>query len=247
MTRLRNRVIALVLAIVVVGCAGPTSQLTAPPSWADPGTVRYSCDEPPGFLPALFDKPGTAEQEDHPSAAALRDFLASDSFGMGFLPDAGWWLVQRDDRKAQYIARLPDGNETPFGNVTLQLTAGGWAFAGGGTCRPLAVLNGLSPAIWVLAPGLAEPDRNTVEFSALVSEWACSGGEPVGPRLLDPSITYTDDAVLILFAARPHQGLSTCPGIPPSATAVRLSEPLGDRRLLDAGVFPLGDPNRPLP
>ena len=66
----------------------------------------------------------------------------------------------------------------------------------------------------------------------------------MGARLLPPSITYGQDSVLVVFAALPqvNQGFATCPSNPPSRVLVDLHEPLGDRRLLDAGVFPPAEP-----
>jgi hypothetical protein len=64
-------------------------------------------------------------------------------------------------------------------------------------------------------------------------------------RILPPTITYTEDEVYILIAARPFLGMSLCGGMPPTPLGLTLREPLGDRRLLDAGVFPAGDPNQP--
>ena len=237
------------LAVTVMSCAASASPALgspdAPANGPDLAALRYSCVGPPGFLPTLFDQPGTAELEDHPSAASLRVFLAEDSFGLGFLPDAGYWLVHRDEREAQYIARRPVENESPFGYLTMQAKGASWGFAGGGDCRPEVLLEDQMPATWTLLPNQPAPDRSTVEFTALVTDTGCTGGEPVGPRLLPPSITYTDNAVLIVFAARPFQGITTCQGKPPTKAVVRLREPLGDRRLLDAGVFPPADPAAP--
>jgi len=246
--RLGTQIVALALALA--GCAAidppvEGSALPAPPNGPDPATLRYSCVGPPGFLPALVDQPGMAEREDHPSAEALRVFLAEDSMGLGFLPDAGYWLVGRDAREAQYIARLPADRESPFGYVTMQATGVDWSIAGGGDCRPAVMLEGQSPATWTLPPNRPPPDRSTVAFTALVTEMGCTGGEPVGQRLLPPSITYADEAVLIVFAARPHQGITTCPGTPPTEVTVELREPLGERTLLDAGVFPPAEPTAP--
>ncbi len=242
--------IALVLALSLAGCvatgpAGGDAATAPPPDGPDPASIRYSCVGPPGFLPALVDQPGTAEIEDHPSAAALRVFLAEDSMGLGFLPDAGHWLVHRDEREAQYIARLPIESESPFGYVTMQAKGATWVFAGGGDCRPAVMLEGQSPATWTLVPNQPPPDGATVEFAALVTESGCTGGDPVGARLLPPAITYTDDAVFIVFASRPHEGMTTCQGVSPTEVIVDLREPLGDRRLLDAGVFPPAEPVAP--
>ena len=243
--RLRHYLTAVALVFALARCGAPEAvPSTFPSNGPDPATYRYSCEGPPGFLPTLMEQPATAELEDHPSAQGLRDFLSDDSFGLGLLPDSGWWLVSRDETEAQYLARLPDGVESPFGYVTLQPSGAQWAFATGGVCLPDVLFEGRVSATWTLPPNL-RPQRTTVEFVALVTDSGCTGGEPVGARLLPPVITYTEESVFIVFSARPYQGLTTCQGAPPTEALVQLREPLGNRNLLDAGVFPPADPTAP--
>lgn len=237
--RLRHCLPAVALVFALVGCGAPQTVPTPSPSnGPDPATYRYSCAGPPGFLPTLVEQPATAELEDHPSAQGLRDLLSDDSFGLGLLPDSGWWLVSRDEDEAQYLARLPDDVESPFGYVTLQPSGAHWAFATGGLCLPEVLFEGRVSATWTLPSNLPRPQPTTVEFVALVTDRICTGGQPVGARLLPPAITYTEKSVFIVFSARPYQGLTTCQGKPPTEALVQLREPLGNRNLLDAGVFP---------
>ena len=52
--------------------------------------------------------------------------------------------------------------------------------------------------------------------------------------------------MLVVFAALPLGGdMQTCPSNRPARVVVELREPLGDRRLLDAGVFPPAEPVAP--
>ena len=70
----------------------------------------------------------------------------------------------------------------------------------------------------------------------------------MGDRLLPPAITYGADSVLIVFGARPlvYEGVMvSCPGNPASRVVVQLREPLGDRQLLDGGLFPPSEPVAP--
>ena len=61
-------------------------------------------------------------------------------------------------------------------------------------------------------------------------------------RLLPPSITDGAESISLVFAARPlEDDMFTCPGNPSTRVTVELREPLGDRRLLDAGLFPPRD------
>jgi hypothetical protein len=55
-------------------------------------------------------------------------------------------------------------------------------------------------------------------------------------------IIYEPDRVVVIFTVDPlPDGAYTCPGNPPTGVTVELSEPLGDRQLLDGGEFPWRD------
>jgi hypothetical protein len=238
----------LVLMLVLAGCAPTSSQGDAPSTEALPdglvlAETRYSCGEPPGFLPAILDEPATAETEDHPSAAALRAAIAEAGPDIDLLPESGYWLASRDERVAEYIAREPAGADPAFVSATLENHGGAWKLAGWGQCRPQIVLEGLSLATWVLDPDAPAPQAGTRTFDAVVTERDCTSGQPMGARLLPPSVTYGRDSVFVVFAATPQadQGFATCPSNPPARVRVELREPLGDRRLLDAALFPPAD------
>jgi hypothetical protein len=242
----------VVLVLAVAGC-GPTSPPPGAPSTEAPpdglvlAEMRYSCGDPPGFLPTILDDPATAETEDHPSAAALRAAIAQAGLDIDMLPESGYWLASRDERVAEYIAREPAGADPAFVSATLENQGGAWRLAGWGQCRPQIVLEGLSLATWVLDPDAPAPGPGTRTFDALVTERDCTSGQPMGARLRPPSVTYGRDSVFVVFFATPqaNQGFATCPGNPPARVRVELSEPLGDRRLLDAALFPPAEPVAP--
>ena len=135
--------------------------------------------------------------------------------------------------------------EREFASATIENTGGAWKLVGWGDCRPAIVLDGLSRATWTLETG-ADAPADATTFTALVTETACTGGQPMGARLLPPAITYGEGSVLIVFAARPlvNPGdLVTCPSNPGSQVVVELREPLGERQLLDGGLFPPSEPD----
>ncbi len=96
-------------------------------------------------------------------------------------------------------------------------------------------------ATWAFSPD-SEITPETTEFVAMVTERACAGGQSSEGRVVGPEITYADDTVTVTFGVRPRGGAQTCPSNPPTAVAVTLSEPLGDRRLLDGGSDPPREP-----
>lgn len=214
------------------------------PGIADLGDTRYACEGPPGFLPRTFEQPAAAELEDHPSAAALRAAIGEGGQAVD-LPESGYWLVHRDDRSATYLAREPEG-DPPFASATIDFDGTAWTLGVWEQCRPAIVLDGLSLATWTLDPDVPPPDASAMTFAAVVTERACTGAKPMGARLQPPSITYGQTSVLVVFAARPLEGDDfDCPGNPSTSVVVQLREPLGSRRLLDAGMFPPVDPIAP--
>jgi hypothetical protein len=246
---LRNLALVVLLApLLLAGCGSAEPAVSdAPRDAPDLGEIRYSCDGPPGFLPALLDQPATAETEDHPSAVALRAAIAQSGPDIDMLPESGYWLASRDERVAVYLAAEPAGAAPAFVSALIENKGGGWKLAGWGQCRPSIVLEGLSRTTWFLDPDVPAPAANATTITALVTETDCTSGQAMGGRLLPPSITYGQESVFVVFAALPqvNKGFATCPSNPPSRVVVTLREPLGDRRLLDAGVFPPAEPVAP--
>ncbi len=75
-----------------------------------------------------------------------------------------------------------------------------------------------------------------------MTERSCASGQSSEGRVEDPLIVYRDDAVIVTFFVEPLDGGQECPGNPPAAVDVELGEPLGDRLLLDGGVWPPREP-----
>lgn len=232
--------------------AAPTGTPTAPPATpvATDGLpqgsdLRYACDDGPGFTVGLFDGPATAELAAHPAAEALRVAIADPEPEFDLLPEHGYWLIALGDDRADFIARSgPD----EFVDASFVREGGGWRIEGWGGCRPRIALDGRSAATWALDPAAPAPGPTAVEIGALVTEVACTGGQPMGPRLLPPTIVYGDSIVGIAFAARPlPPGGYDCPGNPSTRVVVQLGEPLGTRALRDIAVLPYADPQGPMP
>lgn len=238
----------LVVAIVACGRAGDSGQpspdagLEAPPNVGE--AVRFSCGGNfHSFSPDLLDQPATAELDSHPSARALVAFLAERQLETDFLPRRGWLLAGRDDRTASFLAEV--AGDPPFAEVQVELQATGWRVVGWGQCRPRAVFQGLNGATWILDPELPVPGPADTEFQALVTETECASGQPSVGRVLPPAIFYDADEVTVIFAVRPLAGdFFDCQGNPATPMLVVLDEALGDRQLLDGGVFPPHDPTQ---
>jgi hypothetical protein len=83
----------------------------------------------------------------------------------------------------------------------------------------------------------------TTSFRAYVTESTCMRGASSEDRLRPPLIDYEADRVVIAYTVEPLEevGDSTCIGNPPTELMIELSEPLGERDLVDGGLLPWRD------
>ena len=76
-------------------------------------------------------------------------------------------------------------------------------------------------------------DRSDTEVHVLATELGCASGREMGDALRGPQVLETETQVIIVFAVEPVVGGADCPGNPSTPVTVELSEPLGDRELVD--------------
>ncbi|HEY7524942.1 MAG TPA: hypothetical protein VH720_14930 [Candidatus Limnocylindrales bacterium] len=257
---MRRVIITIVVAIAVGGCAGqpggpspvrpsvsqsPTGAAgvgeSAPPLDPDPldprlTFLRYGCDGHPFGLD-LFAVPGRAELEDHPSAEALRTFLAGGE-AADLVPIGGWHLAGRDAESASYVAQV--AGDPPFASIGASLRDGTWTVEDYGQCRPMVAMEGLNAATFRFVGDAPGPDATRLELD--VTEIACAGGRPMGTRLRPATVIETEGFVGLLFTAVTQAGGQDCQGNPATRVTVELGAPVGERRVLDLAVFPFHDP-----
>jgi hypothetical protein len=230
----RNFVTALAaISVLATGCSenGDEQGRPLPPQV---GPVMLSCDGPP-FPPSALESPLGAENEDNPAAAALR--------AKG--PPGPWRELSRTEDAVLY-SRGPDLDPNrPREEETLEAylvtrVNSVWAIYNSGGCLPERIRRGVGHAEWWPS---VPPSARTKRFTALVNATACSGGRSAESRIYEPEIDYGDEAVVVTFWVEPlPTGIYTCPGNPPAGHDVRLRVPLGDRRLLDGGIYPPREP-----
>jgi len=104
---------------------------------------------------------------------------------------------------------------------------------------------GFGPATWALDPAFQSPAANSTELHILVWERACASGSAATGRMSTPLIDYAAGTVTITVEVRGLPGIQACPGNQATPLAVQLTEPLGDRTLLDGGRDPIGPPSPP--
>lgn len=242
MSRVRPlRLLALVALVVLSSCGeagiqpriegqnGETSRSATPV--AD-GFV-YSCDGESHFDPSTF-TPGTAEEEPGPIGDALRELLDSES-EWGTMPPTGWVEVGRSARTASFVAK-DDGR---FLSILIRKEQGGWDAAGWGDClHPEADVGDASIIRWALDPDHPAPKPSDREIHALVLEMACSSASDPRERIRVPIVQVTEDSIDLVLAADPLRGAQMCPGNLAVPYTIELEEPIGDRELVDAGLWP---------
>lgn len=220
--------------VTVTDPGAPTTLL--PPDGDD---ALVSCDSIAFPLSAL-DGPTGAELADDPAAEALRETIATGPMELGGPEGATWRVLVRDDANALFGTGEPPDLHT----VAFEHERDRWVWAGSGGCTPRPVLpDGIGPATWRIDPGLPPPSATDRELHLLVNEISCTGGTPIGDRLVGPEVRATDTEVVIAFGVESlGPGSYTCPGNPPLETSVTLDVPLGDRELLDGGTAPPAPP-----
>lgn len=215
------------------GCAGAE---------ADESSVAYNCAGVPFVPGAVLGQPTPAETRQGEVYDALR-FHLEEGTALGDYPAAPWYELGSADDQTQFFAEYdpPPSPDGPLGvYMALEQRDGAWEWAGAGECRPTAHHPSLGPATWALEGSELGPEDTA--FTASVTERSCASGQSSEGRVRDPLIEYREDAVIVTFFVAPLDGDATCPGNPPTAVGVQLDEPLGDRALLDGGVWPPREP-----
>jgi hypothetical protein len=251
---------------LLVGCAGGARSSAVPstavPTAADPSSavvpagpratwptgvtelsfdddLRYTCGTFT-FEPAFLTEIGNAEAGDDPMAVALREHLAKAEMEIDWLPDTGWSLVRAEGDLAEFIAPSGDGR---WSLVILERGPGGWEVDGWSGCGPRLVFpDGLGAAEWRPNSDQPEPNPRSRTIEVLVTERSCASGRPSVGRVVGPAVRYEADRVLVAFGVIPQAGDSfECPGNPPTPAVIELTEPLGDRVLVDVSSLPYVD------
>lgn len=236
--------LAIVVVLLISGCrltggAPPSDSSSgeAPPSTgvSDPAISRVTCDDV-AFDLALLDQPGGAENGDDAAAVALREHLAS-GMETDFLPAAGWIEAVRSESRVLFIAPVEGG----LARVDMKLEGGQWRASGWGGCtlRP-EIPFGMNIATFRVAPG-ETLTAETTEVDVLVTEAECNSGEDARGRVQEPAVIRSAESVTVIFTVVARPGGHDCQSNPPTPFRLLLSEPLGDRALLDGSSIPPRD------
>jgi hypothetical protein len=201
---------------------------------------QVSCGSDP-FLPTAFNNPTGAENEQHPSAAALRRFLKGPYIGYEFPEIDEIRLLTRTETLAQYAGGEPTRKGIPVVSFEPREDGSKWELAGlSSSCRPRSVQEGFHVGEWRLARRAAtEVAPGADAISVLVRENACASGSNPKRRMAEPLISYGPRRIVVVVRIRPLKGeFQTCPLNPWIRYRIRLDEPIGARTVVDGGSFP---------
>lgn len=91
------------------------------------------------------------------------------------------------------------------------------------------------PAVWSVAPG-ERPTPTSTSFTAAVSRLGCNSG--VTGDVLEPRVDYNPSQIIVTFEVAADRDGGLCPSNKPVDVQVDLSEPIGDRDLIDGQCRP---------
>jgi len=232
----------LMVAANLAGCSLVPTEAPVDQPAGDLPAVALTCGGGDDFGPEALTTVGQAHLAVDAAGDALRAFLASPE-GAAF-GTSSWVRVSETADHVQFIGRRP--NDEGWLVVNFVARDDHWELDLAGECKPRVVLGGgLGPADWWLDPASPPLSRDATEFDAVVLERACANGQSSEGRIAPPFVLYEPDSVVLTFGVVLKPGGQRCPGHPPGSYHVKLDEPIGDRWLLDGGVFPPRDATKP--
>lgn len=236
--------------LALSGCAAPASDvgpttsptLSSTPSAAGDGllcgqlAISREAEEKRTPVSAM------SEGERVPHSEALWD----DGGLLDLPPDEGWYVATMTDEligvmRDVEVGANPMSGDMPRDREVLTVTwvkdaldsPTGWYVSHRGTCALTVDLGDLTvPAIELHPP----PDKTSRELRLQVTEQTCNGGEDAAGRIVVLSVDETDDQVSLVLGVRPRGGPQACPSNPATPFTVTLSQPLGEREVVDAAL-----------
>lgn len=229
----RKWVAGLATAVLLVACdsSEPEGPRAEPSPSASP--TLYYCDDTI-LDPAVFEAGGL--ERDDPE---LRGFVESlDRTTRETV--SGWHVVSQDEDGIDAVARIPGGYVSrtvrySFASVSFELRRGRWVTSSIEECQPQILIEGEGRIIWELAE---EPSPSDTELAVMAIEPACSSDRRLTQANTRFVATYSEDSIHLIGTVVPGLIGGNCLDSTPRRLTVRLDEPVGDRALVDAGVYP---------
>lgn len=177
-------------------------------------------------------------------------------FEVGRIDDLHTWTILEDSSTRMALIRKLD-KSTPTGKAggayeyllvgwfeNLRLGdspsegRSAWMLKAHSRCDLRRVPEGLTAAEIALDPAHPAPTPSSRQVELLVTEQACASGRSAVGRVRATVEKTSDEVRLIIGVARSDAMSNDCQGNPATPFTADLGEPLGDRTLIDATVYP---------
>ena len=236
------RPLMLAIVLLAASCANEpqTSDGGTQPS-ADPGpqaaSLTASCGGavfeqlPPDT--STFEPFGSFDELDLSRVGGEAPYLLE--FASGY----EWFVTQEGGDWRQLFGQPSrSGVDPPYASMRIEMRDGRWAPVGWGQCRIELEADGWGNARFVVDPKTPS-DPTADRISVLATENACADGQAPEDREVRSVILDQDErSVSIAILVEPTKGATTCQGNPAFPFEVKLGSPLGERKIVDASVFP---------
>lgn len=239
--------VVAVLTVVLVRDLTGDEVVVRDPGSAGPverAGLRVTCGGEPGWPPSVMADgvAGLLSEEDarRTFAAILADPGVGEEASMSLFPDGvdalAWRVLSGDEERLTLGLGhwTADGPARDAMVLSLEREEGRWVPGGWGSCRLSTVLPAGRSEVEVLRV-VASADRT---LTVRVHERQCTSARDPRSHLHEPEVVETDESVTIVWTSEPMKGGADCPGNPSAERTVELAEPLGDRAVLDGGVYP---------
>jgi hypothetical protein len=165
----------------------------------------------------------------------VRDLLGPglDPAVVGWSPSPGRHIVAATDTAILEMGPVQPNGRAEFRSVG-RTDLGGWTDDAWGSCRVEAVHQRLDQASWRTRSRQIDPQARSIPV--WVIEQSCASGQPATGRVRVVELRRQRDAWLVVMATKPIGG--DCQSNPRTPYLLTLPRPLGDRVLLDGGVYP---------
>lgn len=250
----RAGLIGVLAAAALVACGGQDAPVAAQAGSGSPGPTDRAVPASPAVTTYdCYGVVGTAEElTEGPTLDRYTDHAGYETFVQNAQGQPSEWVVvQSSGDRLAGIRELPepermDDQLRTHERVVVELIPAEslsnadrdtWMLSSAGPCSLQARVESLGPADLALDPA-SLPDPQDQSLELLVTEAACASGEPATGRVEVINVEMTAEEVRLVIGVEPKEGAQQCPSNPATPVSIDLPEPIGDRVVVDAAVFP---------
>jgi hypothetical protein len=147
----------------------------------------------------------------------------------------GWRLIARTGEEALFGLGMPP--DLVMIAVRRDTRRGSWSRADKTAGRPLRVTrDGIRASSWQLDPTCELRADDTV-LRILVTEQTYAGGKRADGRVLDPDLYEAEHELILTMFVKPLEGFAMRTPNPQTPVRVALSQPVGNRDLIDGAIY----------